>query len=171
MSDRESFGLKLYVRKVLISDKFKSLLPDYLSFIKGVVDSDDLPLNVNRETLQESKIIKVISKKLTRKTIEMIRVFSKQDWEPEEPEIDEETGEPLENFEEQEHPYLTWYKKFSQALKRGVLESHRCLSWLSSPSLTDFGCFSLILSLNLQDKFYVQSELLPLPRGPTPNHS
>lgn len=124
MSDeqRESFGLKLYVRKVLISDKFKSLLPDYLSFIKGVVDSDDLPLNVNRETLQESKIIKVISKKLTRKTIEMIRVFSKQDWEPEEPEIDEETGEPLENFEEQEHPYLTWYKKFSQALKRGVLE-------------------------------------------------
>jgi len=119
--ERQAFGLKLYVRKVLISDQFKSLLPDYLSFMKGVVDSDDLPLNVNRETLQESKIIKVINKKLTRKTLELIRNFSRQEWEPTPPEIDEESGEPMD-APEQEHPYITWYKKFNPALKRGVLE-------------------------------------------------
>ena len=120
--EREAFGLKLYVRKVLISDQFKNLLPDYLSFMKGVVDSDDLPLNVNRETLQESKIIKVINKKLTRKTLELIRNFSKEEWEPTPPEIDEETGEVIADGKEQEHPYITWYKKFNPALKRGVLE-------------------------------------------------
>ena len=49
-------GLKLYVRKVLIMDEFDELLPRYLGFIRGVVDSDDLPLNVSRETLQEHKV-------------------------------------------------------------------------------------------------------------------
>jgi len=110
-------GLKLYVRKVLISDQFRNLLPDYLSFVRGVVDSDDLPLNVNRETLQESKIIKVISKKVTRKAIEMIRTLARTEW----PAIDEDTGEPLED-DLTEHPYITWYEKFHPALKRGVLE-------------------------------------------------
>lgn len=114
--EREAFGLKLYVRKVLISDHFHNLLPDYLSFIKGVVDSDDLPLNVNRETLQESKIIKVIRKKLTRKTLEMIRNLSKKEW----PVVDED-GEEVED-DLTEHPYITWYKKFGVALKTGVLE-------------------------------------------------
>lgn len=118
MSDeeREAFGLKLYVKKVLISDHFHNLLPDYLSFIKGVVDSDDLPLNVNRETLQESKIIKVIKKKLIRKTLEMIRNLSRQEW----PAIDED-GEEIED-DLTEHPYITWYKNFGVALKTGVLE-------------------------------------------------
>ena len=65
-------SMKLYVRKVLISDDFE-LLPNYMSFVTGVVDSDDLPLNVNRETLQESKIIAIIRKKVTRKVIDMIK--------------------------------------------------------------------------------------------------
>ena len=60
-----------------MSNKTKEVMPKYLSFVKGVVDSDDLlpllPLNVNRETLQESKIIKVIYKKLARKAIDMLR--------------------------------------------------------------------------------------------------
>ena len=66
-------------------DEFE-LLPRYLGFIRGVVDSEDLPLNVNRETLQESKIIQVIKKKLVRKALEMIRTFSKEEAKVEEEE-------------------------------------------------------------------------------------
>lgn len=54
--EEQKGGLKLYVRKVLITDEFDELLPRYLNFIRGVVDSDDLPLNVSRETLQEHKV-------------------------------------------------------------------------------------------------------------------
>lgn len=122
-------GLRLYVRKVLISDAF-DLMPRYLSFIKGVVDSDDLPLNVNRETLQESKIIKIIKKKLVRKAIEMIRKLSQKpmpedDEEPDEAEVDadgnvivkEEKVKPV-----QVHPYIEWYKKFGLSLKMGCID-------------------------------------------------
>jgi len=127
-------GLKLYVRKVLISDEFE-LMPKYLSFIKGVVDSDDLPLNVNRETLQESKIIKVISKKLVRKALEMLRKLAdkdketKEEKEEKEVELDDEGNiiEPEKEDEDEDDidkpkPYLEWYKKFAPSLKMGVIE-------------------------------------------------
>merc|ERR1712232_489633 len=127
--EQMSPGLRLYVRKVLISDDF-DLMPRYLSFIKGVVDSDDLPLNVNRETLQESKIIKIIKKKLVRKAIEMIRKLSQKtmpedDEEPEEAEVDadgnvvvkEENNKPAKI-----HPYIEWYKKFGLSLKMGCID-------------------------------------------------
>jgi len=124
-------SMKLYVRKVLISDDFE-LLPKYLSFIKGVVDSDDLPLNVNRETLQESRIISIIRKKVTRKVLDMISKFSKSDMpeeeeEEKEPEIDEEgniipTEEEEEEKEDKVHPYITWYEKFSPSIKMGIVE-------------------------------------------------
>lgn len=56
------------------------MMPSYLNFVRGVVDSDDLPLNVSRETLQQHKLIKVIRKKLIRKTLDMIKKLSKEDF-------------------------------------------------------------------------------------------
>merc|ERR1712037_755450 len=71
-------GLRLYVRKVLITDEFEDLLPQYLNFVKGVIDSDDLPLNVSRETLQQHKVLKVMGKKLVRKCLEMLRKLAQK---------------------------------------------------------------------------------------------
>jgi len=120
-------AVKLYVRKVLISDDFE-LLPKYLSFVQGVVDSDDLPLNVNRETLQESKIIKIVGKKVTRKVLEMIKKFSETDNEEEEAEAEiDEDGNIIEHEDDEEkekkvHPYLSWYEDFAPSIKMGVME-------------------------------------------------
>lgn len=86
----KSGSLKLYVRRVLITEEFEDLMPKYLNFIKGVVDSDDLPLNVSREQLQQMKMIKVMSKKLVRKAIEMIKALADEEEEEEEDEYDED---------------------------------------------------------------------------------
>jgi len=125
--DQIKQGLRLYVRKVLISDEF-DLMPRYLAFVKGVVDSDDLPLNVNRETLQESKIVKIIKKKLVRKTIELISKMSKEEM-PEEDEADEAEidadGNVVPSDEDKPkkvHPYIEWYKKFGLSIKMGCID-------------------------------------------------
>ncbi|XP_055849038.1 endoplasmin [Episyrphus balteatus] len=77
----KSDNIKLYVRRVFITDEFNDMMPNYLSFIRGVVDSDDLPLNVSRETLQQHKLIKVIKKKLIRKVLDMIKKLDKDSYE------------------------------------------------------------------------------------------
>lgn len=109
-------AMRLYVRKVLIGDKFE-LLPKYLGFIRGVVDSDDLPLNVNRETLQESKILRVIQKKLVRKAIDMIRQLAKEEDDTDDEEESDEDAPKTPK-------YIDWYKKFATNLKLGVLEDY-----------------------------------------------
>ncbi|XP_029668495.1 endoplasmin [Formica exsecta] len=77
----KSDNIKLYVRRVFITDKFTDMMPNYLSFIRGIVDSDDLPLNVSRENLQQHKLIKVIKKKLIRKVLDMIKKLDKEDFQ------------------------------------------------------------------------------------------
>lgn len=77
----KSDNIKLYVRRVFITDKFTDMMPNYLSFVRGIVDSDDLPLNVSRENLQQHKLIKVIKKKLIRKVLDMIKKLDKEDFQ------------------------------------------------------------------------------------------
>lgn len=77
--DRENYGLDLYVRRVLIQHKNKDLLPEYLSFVKGVVDSEDLPLNISRETLQENVVFSKIASSVTSNVLSYLQDKAKND--------------------------------------------------------------------------------------------
>lgn len=79
--DRENYGLDLYVRRVLIQHKNKDLLPEYLSFVKGVVDSEDLPLNISRETLQENVVFNKITSSVTNNILSHLLDKAKNDAE------------------------------------------------------------------------------------------
>merc|ERR1712166_884596 len=107
--------VKLYVRRVLVADKFEDLLPRYLNFVKGVVDSDDLPLNVSREQLQQSKIMKVISKKLVRKVLELMNKIAKEEDSDEEEE--KEKKEEKADKKDEESSWTKFYKEFAKNLK------------------------------------------------------
>merc|ERR1712228_865641 len=94
--------VKLFVRRVLVADKFDDLLPRYLGFVRGVVDSDDLPLNVSREQLQQNKIMKVISKKLVRKVLELMKKLAKEEESGDDEEEEEDKEDDDEDKEKEE---------------------------------------------------------------------
>jgi len=120
-------GMRLYVRKVLITDEFEDLMPRYLNFIRGVVDSDDLPLNVSRETLQQHKVLRVMGKKLVRKALEMLRKLANKAKKEADDSAESEEGEEgaegsTDGTEKAEDDYLKFWESFGKNIKLGLIE-------------------------------------------------
>merc|ERR1712038_1695765 len=129
--------VKLFVRRVLVAEKFDELLPRYLNFVRGVVDSDDLPLNVSREQLQQNKIMKVISKKLVRKVLELMKKLAKEeesgddDEEKEDEEGEKEVKEEKTDKSDEDGTWSKFWKEFNKNLKMGCYEDDSNRSKLS----------------------------------------
>merc|ERR1712226_832336 len=131
--------VKLFVRRVLVAEKFDELLPKYLNFVRGVVDSDDLPLNVSREQLQQNKIMKVISKKLVRKVLELMKKLAEEDGgddedeekEDEEEKTDDKEKEEKKDKKDEDSTWLKFWKEFNKNLKMGCYEDDSNRSKLS----------------------------------------
>ena len=148
MFDEDSRNIRLYVKRVFINDKFEDIVPRWLKFVRGVVDSQDLPLNVSREILQKSKVLSIINKRLVRKSLDMIR------------EIAADT--------EDESRYVMFWNNFGKYLKVGVIEDAknkddivpllRFHSSRSGDEYTSFDEYATNMKENQKQIYYVTAD-------------